>query len=84
MDIQQLTALALVAVAAIYLGRNAWSALKGLLSGKGGCASGCGKCAFAGKETAVRARSSKPARPDIIPLSDIKSVSTIRRPPGSS
>jgi hypothetical protein len=45
---QQTIVLLLVAVAAAYLGRNLWRAWRNFRDpNKGGCASGCGKCAYA-------------------------------------
>ena len=48
MDLQQITVFAIIIAASIYLGRNlrtAWLRLRN--PNASGCASGCGKCAFA-------------------------------------
>ena len=48
MDVQQASVLAIVAIAAAYLARNVWAAYTRFrASGEGGCATGCGKCAYA-------------------------------------
>ena len=73
MDIQQIIAFVIVGVAALYLGRNAVRAWKAFRSGKG-CSSGCGKCAFAVKETVARKPSATSSSLNIIPLTEIKST----------
>jgi len=78
MDIQQIIALMIVAVAAVYLGRNAWRAWQAFRSGKGGCESGCGKCAFAVKELRGRKPSITSSALNIIPLSESKPASKKR------
>lgn len=75
MDVQQIIALSIVALAAGYLGRNGWRAWRAFRQSKGGCASGCGKCGFAGKDPAEGA-----ARPqNVIALTDIRAASTQER-----
>jgi hypothetical protein len=78
MNIQQIIALLIVGVAAAYLIRNAVRTLRAFLSGKSGCASGCGKCGLAG-EIASRRKSAPSPRPDVIPLTDIRSLPDKRR-----
>ena len=79
MDIQQILTFLLVGAAAAYLIRNAVRTLRAFLSGQGGCASGCGKCEFATKNTAFRKPAGTPQRPDIIPLNEIRSLPDKRR-----
>jgi hypothetical protein len=78
MNVQQIIALLIVSVAAAYLFRNAVRTLRAFLSGRGGCASGCGKCGFAG-EIASRRKAASSPRSDVIPLTDIRSVTDKRR-----
>ena len=48
MDFQQLAVITIVIAASVYLGRNLWAAWKRLRSPtSSGCATGCGKCAYA-------------------------------------
>lgn len=77
MDMQQIIALGIVSVAALYLGRNALRAWKAFRSGKG-CASGCGKCAFAVQVKEARKRNAAPSGRKVIPLLDIKRTSNKR------
>ncbi len=77
MNVQQIIALTIVAVAAAYLIRSAVRAYQAFRSGKG-CASGCGKCGVAAQIDAARKSAAKTPRATTIPLSDVKSVSTKR------
>ena len=71
MNGQQIITALIVLVAAIYLGRNFARATQAFFSKKGGCASGCGKCAFAQQVKEAQKRSA--ARRNVIPLADISS-----------
>jgi hypothetical protein len=74
MDWQQTITLLLAAVAGGYLARNAWRSVKSFRAGKGGCGSGCGKCAFAPPEReGSGARVVKPG--NVISLADVRPVS---------
>jgi hypothetical protein len=56
---QQLIVLLAVSIAAAYLGRNLWHAwLRFRSADKGGCASGCGKCAYAAEPAEQKSRKS--------------------------
>ncbi len=70
MSAQQIISLAIVAVAAVYLGRGLVASFRNFISNKNEGCPGCGKCAFAEKP------SSKPsaARPNIIALTDIRTL----------
>ncbi len=70
MNTQQLIAFGVVGLAALYLGRNFVVSARNFFAKKGGgCASGCGKCAFAEKGTPFAARSAQNEKRNIIPLS---------------
>ncbi|MCW3096727.1 MAG: hypothetical protein JWL77_2345 [Chthonomonadaceae bacterium] len=71
MSAQQLITLIIVAVAAVYLGRNLVASARNFFSNKSEGCPGCGKCAFADKP-----RTQMPAstRPNIIPLTDIRTL----------
>ncbi len=71
MSAQQLIALLIVAVAAVYLGRNLVASARSFFSNKSEGCPGCGKCAFADK---APSKTSASARPNIIPLTDIRSL----------
>lgn len=71
MSVQQLITLAIVAVAAIYLGRNLIASARRFFSNKTEGCGGCGKCAFADKSPSKTPASS---RPNIIALSDIRTL----------
>lgn len=71
MSAQQLIALIIVAVAAVYLGRNLVTAARNFFSNKSEGCGGCGKCAFADK---ARTQSPASTRPNIIPLTDIRTL----------
>ncbi len=73
MDVQQIIALILVVLAALYVGRYMLRSARDLFSRKGGCGSGCDRCAFS-KDPAVHKSGKQPSRPDIIPLADIRSL----------
>lgn len=77
MNLQQFLALILVSLAAIYLARNMVRALRSFLSGKSGCGDGCGKCGFAPTDSPGRPAETA-RRPDIIPLSEIRSLPKTR------
>lgn len=47
MDVQRLSALLIVAIAATYLGRSLLTSARAFLQDKSGCGGGCAKCAFA-------------------------------------
>jgi len=66
---QQIMTALIVLVAAVYLGRNFARSSKAFFSKKGGCASGCGKCAFA--QQIKEAQKQGAARRNVIPLSVI-------------
>ena len=70
MSAQPLIALLIVAIAAVYLGRNLVASARNFFSNKSEGCGGCGKCAFAEKPQ------SKPAaaRPNIIALTDIRTL----------
>jgi hypothetical protein len=71
MSAQQLITLAIVAVAAIYLGRNLVASARNFFSNKTEGCGGCGKCAFAGKP---QNKAPANARPNIIALTDIRTL----------
>lgn len=73
MNGQQIVTYLIVLVAAAYLGRNFVRATKAFFSKKGGCASGCGKCAFA--QQVKQAQKQSAAKRNVIPLTDISSRS---------
>ena len=79
MSIQQLITLLIVAVAAIYLGRNLVASARNFFSNKSEGCGGCGKCAFADKAPSKTPAS---ARPNIIALTDIRTLS--KKYPGNS
>ena len=66
MNGQQMVTALIVLVAAVYLGRNFLRSAKAFFSKKGGCASGCGKCAFA--QQVKQAQKDSAARRNVIPL----------------
>ena len=66
MNGQQMVAVLIVLVATLYLGRNFLRSAKAFFSKKGGCASGCGKCAFA--QQVKQAQKEGAARRNVIPL----------------
>ena len=71
MSAQQIITLLIVAVAAIYLGRNLVASFRNFVSNKSEGCPGCGKCAFADKppsKTPVNTRS------NLISLSDIRTL----------
>ena len=78
MELQQIVALLIVAAAALFLARNFVRSLRAFLSGKGGCESGCGKCGFAPRDDRSSVRPAAPSRPNIIPLTDIRTVRSPR------
>ena len=71
MSIQQLITLLIVAVAAIYLGRNLVASARNFFSNKSEGCPGCGKCAFADKTPSKTPAST---RPNLIPLTDIRTL----------
>ena len=71
MNGQQIITYFIVFVAAAYLSRNFARSTKAFFSKKGGCASGCGKCAFA--QQVKEAQKQGAAKRNIIPLTDISS-----------
>lgn len=71
MDTQQILALILVGMAAVYLGRQFTRSLRAFLSNKPGCGSGCGKCGLA----ALSEKHSTSSRLNVIPLSEVRSRS---------
>jgi bacterioferritin-associated ferredoxin len=79
MNIQQVIALGIVAIAALYLGRNAVRAFQALRSGKS-CGSGCGKCGVAAQIEAAR-KSTTTVRPSSARPSQIITLSEISSPP---
>ena len=72
MDAQQIIALAIVAVAGVYLARQSVRSYKAFRASKNGCGSGCGKCAFAPKDSAVGAALPKVQRKNVIALAEIR------------
>ena len=70
MDGQQMIVMAIVAIAAIYLGRNFVRSAQAFFSKKGGCASGCGKCAFA--QQVKQAQKNGAAKRHVIPLTEFR------------
>ena len=73
MNGQQIITYLIVLVAAVYLGRNFVRSSKAFFSKKGGCASGCGKCAFA--QQVKQAQKQSAAKRSVIPLTDISNRS---------
>ena len=71
MSAQQLITLLIVAVAAVYLGRNFLASARSFFSNKSEGCGGCGKCAFADKP---RTQPPAPARPNVIALTDIRTL----------
>jgi hypothetical protein len=71
MSAQQLITLIIVAIAAIYLGRNLVASARNFFSNKSEGCGGCGKCAFADKS---RTQTPASTRPNIIPLTDIRTL----------
>ncbi len=71
MPAQQLITLLIVAVAALYLGRNLITSARNFFSNKSEGCGGCGKCAFAEK---TRTQSPAAPRPNVIPLGDIRTL----------
>jgi bacterioferritin-associated ferredoxin len=74
MDAQQITALSIVAVAVGYLARQAARSYKAFRANKAGCGSGCGKCAFAPKDTVVGVGLPTVPRKNVIALSEVRPV----------
>jgi hypothetical protein len=78
MDVQRIIALAIVGVAAAYLGRCFLISARAFFSSRSGCGGGCAKCAFAQE---VKSRSQSTARrSDIIPLMEVRTLP--KRPSG--
>ncbi|HZT41839.1 MAG TPA: hypothetical protein VFA07_06600 [Chthonomonadaceae bacterium] len=75
MNVQQIIAWILVGLAAAFLLRLFVGSLRAFLSGKGGCGDGCGKCSFAPKDPLPGKKAASQSRPDIIPLTDIRTLS---------
>jgi len=71
MSAQQLITLLIVAIAAVYLGRNLVASARNFFSNKSEGCGGCGKCAFADKP---RTQSPATTRPNIIALTDIRTL----------
>ncbi len=71
MSAQQIITLVIVAVAAVYLGRNLAASARRFFSNKSEGCGGCGKCAFADK---VRTQTPPAARSNLIALSDIRTL----------
>lgn len=74
MDTQQILALIIVAMAAVYLGRQFRQSLRAFLSNKPGCGNGCGKCGLAG----LSEKRSPSPRSNVIPMGEVRSRSNIR------
>ncbi len=74
MNGQQIATALIVLVAAVYLGRNFVRSAQAFFSKKGGCGSGCGKCAFAQQVKAAQKQSA--ARRNVIPLAAVSSASS--------
>lgn len=72
MDIQQIVALMIVAVAFVFLARQLFASVRSILENKSGCGGGCGKCAFANLEKPNQRQ--RPTRPDVIALGDIRTL----------
>jgi hypothetical protein len=68
MDVQQIIALSVVAVAGVYLVRQSARSYKAFRANKEGCGSGCGKCAFAPKDKTL----STVQRKNIIALAEVR------------
>ena len=73
MNAQQILALVIVAIAALYLGRNFVRSCRAFFSSKSGCSEGCGKCSFAPK-AGKPGQTVSSARPNVIPLTDIRTL----------
>jgi len=71
MSAQQLITLLIVAIAAVYLGRNLVASARNFFSNKSEGCGGCGKCAFADKP---RTQSPPNTRPNMIALTDIRTL----------
>jgi hypothetical protein len=69
MDGQQILALIIVSLAAVYLGHQFVRSLRAFRSNKPGCGSGCGKCGLAGLS---EKRPAAPRRADVIPLNEVR------------
>ncbi len=80
MDVQRISALIIVAVAAMYLGRSLLTSTRAFLQDKSGCGGGCAKCAFAEggrdkperKASRLSAESVKPS--NVIAIADIQTL----------
>jgi hypothetical protein len=73
MNSQQVAALTLVAVCAVYLGRQAYASIKDFFSNKSeGCGTGCGKCAFAQQRGSKPGRAGSSQTIKLIPLESVQ------------
>ena len=81
MDLQQGIALAIVACAALYLGRCLMVSARNFFSKQGGCAGGCGKCSFAPRNHAEAPSRKTPTNIAIIPLMEVRSGAVSRQDP---
>ena len=70
MNGQQIITWLVVLTAAIYLGRNLVRSARAFFSAKGGCGSGCGKCAFAQQVQQAQ----KSPKSGVIPLAEVRSA----------
>ncbi len=71
MSIPHLIILIIVGLGAIYLGRNLFDTVRNLFSNKSEGCPGCGKCAFADP---ARKQPPPTSRPNIIALTDIRTL----------
>jgi hypothetical protein len=79
MNSQQLIAMLLVATAAAYLLRNLVVSARAFFANKSGGCGGCGKCAFAQKGDAFKKPITPAGQPNLIALSDIRTLPSKRK-----
>ena|SRR5579862_298947 len=72
MDVQQVVALSIVGVAAVYLIRSFVLSARSFFNAKSGCGGGCSRCAFSKEGGAKPLPPTR--RTDIIPLMEIRSL----------
>ena len=72
MNIQQILALIIVAVAAVFLTRQLVDAVRSIVQNKAGCGGGCAKCAFAQPDKAIQ--DTVHSSPKLISLGDIQTL----------
>ncbi|HLK61643.1 MAG TPA: hypothetical protein VKU00_34165 [Chthonomonadaceae bacterium] len=80
MNIQQLIAISIVAMAAVYLGRNLVLSARAFFSKKSSGCPGCGKCAFAPKENRNHRGTETPRSHREKPLIRLTQINTDYKP----